>query len=70
MMDAGFISNVPLLCYCGDIQCNLCLYCYICLDDWIWKPFLLLHQEGIEPCTLYTDDVAAKFLCGILLYCS
>ena len=47
---AGVVSDVPLLCCLGGVQCYSCFHSCIRMDDWIWELLLLLCPQGFQPC--------------------
>ncbi|ONM19075.1 Protein REDUCED WALL ACETYLATION 3 [Zea mays] len=47
-VDAGLVSDVPLFRCLGNIQCNPCVHCLLCLDDWIWEFLILLQEERFQ----------------------
>ena len=62
-MDAGFVFIVSLFRRRGNVQPDSSLHRGVRVDDWIWKLFVLLRQEGFHGDAVRADDVAVEFLC-------
>lgn len=48
VLSTGIIFDVPLLCCKRNLQRNSSIHRCICLDDWIWKLFILLCPQGFQ----------------------
>lgn len=63
----GSLLNVSLLCCHWDIQRHSCFYCCLCLDDWFWQLFLLLHSKGFQCCTIFSGYFIYSFIFQLLI---